>query len=85
MTDQLVLIEGVRNDPPPCYSEVIDAMETVCGNQPEMADWDSDRLASDIWQFGNLSPEPEPEEVARCVRIYRERNQTSLRTGTHGH
>ena len=74
MSEQLTLIDGVRNEPPACYDEVVLAMETVFGNQPEMELWDAERLASDIWQFGQIEPEPTPEDVARSVRIYRERN-----------
>lgn len=74
MAEQLALIEGVRNEPPACYGEVVQAMKTVFSNQPEMEDWDAERLASDIWQFGNIWPRPAPEDVARSVRIYRERH-----------
>ena len=76
--EQLVLIEDVRLPEPECYGAVVDAMETVFGNQPEMEDWPSDRLASDIWQFAAIEPEPEYEDVERSVRIYRERNGLSV-------
>lgn len=81
MTAQLTLIEGVRNEPPQCYDDVVEAMLTALSNQPEMALWDVDRLASDIWQFGNILANPEPEDVARSVRIYRERNLSTTLTG----
>lgn len=79
--EQLTLIEGVRRKPPCCYDDVIEAMETVLSNEPEMEQWDVERLASDIWQFGNLSKSPSREEVARCIRIWRERNQILLNAG----
>jgi hypothetical protein len=75
--EQLTLIEGVRNEPPQCFDAVVEAMHTVFSNQPEMEEWDMDRLSSDIWQFGNLPDDPDPEDVARAVRIYRERNKSN--------
>ncbi|WP_299933716.1 hypothetical protein [uncultured Pelagimonas sp.] len=71
--EQLELIAGARIEPPECYDEVVAAMETVFSNQPEMEDWDIVRLASDIWQFAMFDVQPEPEDVEKSVRIYRER------------
>ena len=76
MMDQPPLIEGVRLDPPDCYDDVIAALETVTDNQPQVTQWDADRLAHDIWLHGMLDPKPEIGDVERAVRIYRERNAT---------
>lgn len=73
MPEQLDLIPGVRRAPPSCYLDVEDALNAAFEVQPAARKWSVARLAKLLRESDRLS-DAQPQEIERCLRIYRERN-----------
>lgn len=74
MSEQLTLADDMRVDPPACYDEVASAMEAGLDNAPEIAGWDAEKLAGDMFEaVGWMNEQPNVEDIAKCILIWRER------------
>ena len=74
MTEQLTLIEGVRTEPPACYDKVIEFMLIGLDNEPVMADLTPEKFAEHMIEGVPFDEPPSPQDIAKCIRIWRERH-----------
>lgn len=70
---QLTLLDGVRIEPPDCYPAVFNALEVALYNHPKIEQWDAEKLALDISEFGQIVGCPALRDIEKCIAIYRER------------
>lgn len=74
---QLILIEGVRIEPPACFDQVADAIENALENgNAEINNWSDLDLAHDIFCWAEIDEAHTRADIERAIRIYRERNQS---------